>query len=93
MTATVRDTAGDPAVVVNVTTPVRDTSVEFDDTDNTTGPLPDPDADDTVIQLGALTDHVVFDVTVTACVPALNDGDQDVGDTVSVGATWAAVTI
>lgn len=92
MTAIVRNTAGDPAVVVNVTTPERDTPVKFDDTDSTAGPFPDADADEAVIQLGVLTDHDVFDVTDTDCVSAPIDADHDVGDTISVGATGLAVT-
>ena len=87
----------EPPVIVITTVPVRGKTDGFTVAVSVTDPLPEPDTAETVIQSTSFdTVHVVFDVTVTTCVPPPATGVHDVGDTVKVKvslAAWVTVTI
>jgi len=92
VTDTVRVTAGEPDVVVNVIVADRDAVVVFAAAFRVTDPLPLPVAGDTVTHVALeLALHVTFDVTVTGDDADDADGtDHDDTFNVNAGVTTAA---
>jgi len=94
VTVTVFVTGGLPAVVVNSTTALRSTEEAFVWAVKVTEPSPDPCTELAVNQTGKpVTFHDVFDSIATDNVFASAFSDQDGGETVSVGAASAWVTV